>query len=35
MKNLLFVDLGDMIKSILRYIISKNVQNILGHYFII
>jgi|TARA_B100000809_G_scaffold129744_2_gene127650 hypothetical protein len=35
MKNLLFVDLGDMIKSILRYIISKNVQDILGRYFVI
>ena len=35
MKNLLFVDLGDMIKSILRYIISKNVQDILGRYLVI
>ena len=35
MKNLLFVNLGDMIKSILRYIISKNVQDILGRYFVI
>jgi len=35
MKNLLFVGLGGIIGSILRYIISKNVQDILGHYFVI